>query len=418
MSNTSENSAAVAALLSTPLIKPSLVSSAYGPLKHILYSYPKYNPEVTVYKRVFRDLIQKLPKYTKLSIWVHEDERIKKDLEQILKDETVSYAYASDRASFLGRGVAEPKVMLLTGVVREFSVWAQDPFQVVNDLNKRENGVHLVQPERFFDIGDGDKFATDLSDFDGINTHKTPISFHGGNTLTGDDFFFIGKADFRQTMNKLKQEHNLELEDAVKLTFEAYKKHLDSDRKMILISSEKYNEFGDLIYDPYQQSRKSLHQKKGFDQPIEHIDLYVSIAGKDDDGKQVVLVANPVSLEPVDEFTARALASQYTKTAANLEELGFKVVRNPMPKVKGDDGTIFDYHAYYNNCLVQIDEEHGKKVWLPQYGSDKFPALREYDQENQKIWKDLGFDPVPLTDFNDLSSQFGAVHCISKDLER
>ena len=65
-----------------------------------------------------------------------------------------------------------------------------------------------------------------------------------------------------------------------------------------------------------------------------------------------------------------------------------------------------------------------RKVYLPTYvenakrlGLD-VGLRREFDTEAQHIWESIGFDAVPLDGMEDLAHSFGAIHCITKVLDR
>ncbi|WP_414580773.1 hypothetical protein [Scytonema sp. PCC 10023] len=116
-----------------------------------------------------------------------------------------------------------------------------------------------------------------------------------------------------------------------------------------------------------------------------------------------------------------AIAEIFDDIAQNLQNLGFEVIRNPLPITYVDDAaskTRFWYFATANNSLVQIDTYNGNHVWLPTYGHGDWADLASIDAENKRIWEELGFVVHQLADFHPFAQNLGSVHCIKKYLER
>jgi hypothetical protein len=134
--------------------------------------------------------------------------------------------------------------------------------------------------------------------------------------------------------------------------------------------------------------------------------------------------------EPVEHD----LQNEFDAIAAQLEALGFDVVRTPLPYLPADeqgpyrvrlsDGRIVVvrgirtwYYATSNNCLVQIDGD-GRDVWLPTYGHETHEELANVDAEHKRIWESLGFTVHQLGNFHPFALRLGALHCIKKYLAR
>ena len=57
-------------------------------------------------------------------------------------------------------------------------------------------------------------------------------------------------------------------------------------------------------------------------------------------------------------------------------------------------------------------------MWLPTYGDREHPRLREVDQENERIWRGLGFTVDALPSFQVFARGLGAARCATKVLSR
>jgi hypothetical protein len=182
---------------------------------------------------------------------------------------------------------------------------------------------------------------------------------------------------------------------------------------------------------------------RGGRQPIFHIDMFLSLAGRAGGGpgaatsgtKYQLLVGDPgladrtLGWQPV----VHNLQSEFDAVGDQLRRLGFSVRRTPLPYVSVDlrgafsvevdgrqvevVGERFWYFATSNNCLVQIDGTH-KDVWLPTYGHAPFEELAATDAAHRRTWESLGFTVHQLGDFHLFAMRLGALHCIKKYLAR
>lgn len=184
-------------------------------------------------------------------------------------------------------------------------------------------------------------------------------------------------------------------------------------------------------------------------QPLFHIDMFLSLAGRDANGKYQILVGDP-SMAPMppsamsDSYT---MQNVYDAIADSLQSSGFTVIRNPLPLTFSKQTVKLEelnhseneklyriylelrnlgltevelrnwYFATSNNALVEITDTF-KRVWLPTYGYDEFKYLEDSDKKNQDIWENLGFEVTMLPNCHVLASGLGAVHCIQKYIER
>ena len=153
-------------------------------------------------------------------------------------------------------------------------------------------------------------------------------------------------------------------------------------------------------------------------QPIFHIDMFITPAGREEDGRYRVLVGDPsLAADLLGERVApHAMRPVFDSVAHVLERLGFEVIRNPLPLVYVDDPVErvrLWYFATANNALVEPG-----RVILPTYGHGAWESLEVVDRANADLWRSLGYEVVELVDCHPLAEALGVVHCIKKYLRR
>ncbi|HUG86045.1 MAG TPA: hypothetical protein VMM13_15890 [Euzebya sp.] len=361
-----------------------LPSSAHGALRHLLLCFPLEAARTPGYRRVYADLFAQLPSAVHLTILAHAD--AEGDLHGML---------ASAGRSGTTTVIPGPPDL-------DFSVWAQDPFLAVDG---GPAGPILLQPSSFQRRGD-DGIAAVLHRKQGLRLHRTAASFEGGNILVGDEFVLVGRDGTRRI------------------------EELSGDRRVVVVGT-------DLPVPPETMRPVAggdgrvelVHAGASPSQPLGHIDMFVSLAGRGDSGRYRLLVGSP---DMADEILGRpplpdALGPLFDDVADRLAAEGFEVIRNPLPLTYGDgrraiDGVPHDVRIWYfasaNNCLVQIDPMEGNHVWLPTYGHRGWQELAATDQANRQIWEGLGFTVHPLGSFHAFAQRHGALRCIVKTLQR
>ena len=162
----------------------------------------------------------------------------------------------------------------------------------------------------------------------------------------------------------------------------------------------------------------------GTRQPIFHIDMFVSLAGRGEDGRQRVLVGDPRAAAQLtrEPLQPHAMASVFDDIARDLARRGYAVTRTPLPLVYSDDPderVRSWYFATSNNVLVHAPGGARPSVYIPTYAHGPFAdTLAETDRANAEIWEGLGYDVVALGDFHPFALRLGAAHCIKKYLAR
>ncbi|MGH9224673.1 MAG: hypothetical protein ACRD2W_13050 [Acidimicrobiales bacterium] len=395
-------------LLDVRPAQPRLVSSAEGALRRLLLAIPDYAVASPPLAAIYGDLCGALGPDVALVILTHE--AVAADVRRMLA--------AAGRNAAGDMVVAAPDHLV-------FSVWAEDGYCVVTD--GEEDTTYLVEPYSFPRYGDG-LIAEFVSNATDLRKAQAPLYFQGGNVLIGDDFFFIGADYPAESLAYVGQVLAPAAgESPAALVRRLYGEYLDGGRRLIYV--------GSTVPVPIERERRVtidgerwtevLHagNDTGTAQPIFHIDMFVTLAGRGPDGRYRVLVGDPALAAQLtgERVQAHAMREVFDSIAAGLSRLGFAVIRNPLPLAYVDDPDArvrFWYFATANNALVQVSEAAGNHVYLPSYGHGGWASLRPVDDRNETIWRDLGFTTHVLGDCHPLAANLGSVHCIKKFLAR
>ena len=388
---------------------PSLVSSTYGTIEAVLMTLPAYVFLYPSYADPIRDLIAQLPSSCQYFILVPTDHR--NDLERWL-----TAANAHSRATI----VEAPPTMT-------FTVWAEDAYAAIRDVAGGITSAasrYLVEPAVFRRADDA-LIADEMARNTSLSQSQVKLYFQGGNILVGDDFWLLGM-DY--AINSLNLGYVVPQPSEGKLAAieRAYGQALDHSRKLHVIGSS--------VTVPHQQQvpivinnepwfeEVYVGNAQGTTQPLFHIDMFITLAGRSDDGKQIVVVGDPQAAADLLNTPLSRYAMQpiFNNIATKLTAAGFEVVRNPLPLVYQDEPARKIrrwYFATANNALVQTAEKD-RRVWLPTYGHGDWRELAATDRANADIWRHLGYSVHSLGDFHPFARNLGAVHCISKYLGR
>ncbi|MFK7749955.1 MAG: hypothetical protein AB8B65_16295 [Kordia sp.] len=393
---------------------PSIVSTANGKIEKIFFTIPSYaipinEREKNVYWDAYTDLFLNLPEHTYFLVLIHESSK-----------------------SFFERWISNARInpsRLEVGTIEDhlhFSVWAEDGYAITKDQNGQ---TWFTEPIKFPRYADG-QMAARAANISSLKSYKTPLYYQGGNILIGDNFFFIGADYPRNSLqnigNAISQPMDETPNDFIK---SLYKEYLDHKKELFYVGTalpvpeQTATEFelnGEIWTNVLNRGNK-----EGTTQPLFHIDMFISLAGRNSEGKYQILVGSPkLAEEIVGSLKAHkryAMQEIYDDIAENLAaNPEFDVIRNPLPLVYVDDEVRKErlwYFATANNCLVENDGTQ-KTVWLPTYGHGSWAELKATDTANRRIWENLGYKVNMLVDFHPFASNLGAVHCISKYLER
>ena len=247
--------------------------------------------------------------------------------------------------------------------------------------------------------------------------------------MVGDDFWLIG-ADYPDVSVERGYIVPNAAETARDCAVAAYRTTLDTARRLIPIASrlavpgfeDCYLERTTVVSgEPWTEviHRGNADYTK---QPLYHIDLFLSLAGRDDHGRFTILVGDPrLAAEILDlPLPDHAMVEVFDDIAEQLAATpDFRVLRNPLPLIHVDEPAerLREwYFASANNVLVQ--DRPAREVWLPSYGHPPWPELKATDAANVKIWRSLGYKVHLLPDCHPLAYCLGGPNCLKKVLRR
>jgi hypothetical protein len=402
---------AVTAATATAMLRgeprsPALVATADGAIARMLLTIPGYaaGGEDNPYALVYRDLLAKLPAEIELVILTHD-------------------AAAATVGAWLGAAArgAHARVVA-TDDFLGFSVWAEDGYAVVTE---EDGSAAFVEPAAFPRYGDA-LVAERVAAAVDMGLFQAPLHLQGGNVLIGDDFFFVGVDYPLLTFAEgiLTAPPGTAEEEVIRAV---YRRYLDAERRFVPVGTTlpvppaAMREFR-LDGETWQEELYAGNAP-GTRQPIFHIDMFVSLAGRAADGRYRVLVGDPREAARLtgEPLQPHAMAEAFDDIARGLAARGFDVGRAPLPLVYEDDPQArlrSWYFATSNNALVHAPAGGRPTVLLPTYGHGPFEALRETDRRHAEIWTGLGYDVVALADFHPFARNLGAAHCIKKYLAR
>lgn len=397
----------VESLMDAKPARPSLVGSVEGAIDRLLLTVPAYAVRSRPLSSVYRHLLGQLPEAISIVTLTHES--VQADVAAWMSDS------GREQHSTI---VAVPDHL-------NFSIWAEDGYVVITDSDG--GGTYLLEPFSFPRYGDS-LIADFVANATDLHNTQAPLYFQGGNVLIGDDFFFIG-ADY--PANSLAYVHQTitpaQGETPAGLVRRLYGEYLDTERRLFYV--------GSTIPVPEQQERAVrldgedwtelvyMGNQPGTAQPLFHIDMFVSLAGRGDDGRYRLLVGDPrLAAEILGlPMYPHAMVEVFDNVARTVERMGFDVRRNPLPLVYVDDERLRQrrwYFATSNNALVETSPTSGPTVYLPTYAYGAWASLSATDEANRTVWAELGFATVALGDFHPFAENLGAVHCIKKYLGR
>jgi hypothetical protein len=395
------------------LDEPALISSAHGAIKQVLLTLPDDlllddDGRSVGMVSTIKNLLQLLPPEVQFIIVTNDSSQLR--LGKLLSDLVLT-----DRSQ---------QIQLDDSF--DFTIWAEDPYAICLDL--ADGDKFFVEPSSFFRREDAliADFVANRTVFD--NT-RARLHFQGGNILVGDKFWLLGMDSIIESHNngEIEPRPNEKLLDAAR---RKYSETLDRERLMIPVGSrlpvrgfpQRFFKREFQMNGETWQEKLFFGNKDGTVQPIFHIDMFLTLAGRDAGGRYRILVGDPREAAEIlnQEIQPHAMVEIFDDIADQFRALDFDVIRNPLPLTYDDDEherLRTWYFATANNALVEITAT-SKQVWLPTYGHDKWPELAATDERNLEIWQNLGFTAHKLGDFNPFASQLGAAHCIKKYLVR
>ena len=425
------------------LQKPTLVSSFRDRIDTILLAFPNYGIEQPALATAYESLVRALRVGTRFIVVHHKSgvRRVRKWFNAAGHPQSnVTYVPLPDYVSFTD--------------------WAEDAYVSLADGS--DGSAYLMEPWEFPRAGDA-LIAEAVQEYTDIDAAQAPLIFQGGNCLVGDDFWLLGKDYFADSLDLIAGDR-APVEKPDRKTPEAFlrslfKDYVDAERQLIVVGTRK-----EIPVRQYYATRDGKQffldlasGGAGLFQPIFHIDMFITLVGRNPHGEFEVLVGSPgMADEMLGTTSPFSLDDVYDSIAKDLSGQRFKVTRNPLvhrPTVAqtmtlgrlrelatnptdealldavkelealgGKDATkvrVRDWHhVTWNNCLVENSDSVGRHVYLPTFGHRPNSDLRKIDASMTKLWSGLGFQVHSLADFNEFARRQGVVHCIKKYIRR
>ena len=314
----------------------------------------------------------------------------------------------------------------------DFMMWAEDPYVAGLD----ESGRHALLEPDDFDRSADDLIATLIAPHAALARRRSPLIFEGGNILVGDTFYLVGADHLLATWTWVSVHTKLQDPDSDQIQHAIRRDFLDPGRQVHFLGCNDFlmsdQSISTAVLDSHGhpmlvQEHIAICSPSNTLQPIFHLDMFVTLAGRDtENGKFRILVGDPklaadvAGIDLPDHGQAKAFDEIAAKLAAHKD---FCVIRNPLPYVFRDydvDGSHFRwrYYASSNNAIVQDCEKAGRRVWLPSFGFDPWCELKATDAMNRAIWESLGYEVTMMPNCHELAENMGVLHCLKKFLNR
>ena len=427
-------------------------SSVHGQIKLMLVAYPVYGSKELIYKNTLNDLLEKMP-HTDFLIFT-ECPPGTGMVAPRYKHMGVHLEEMQGKYEKTGR-----KIHYVRSRFNHFSCWVRDPFLMGYAVSDQLGSLKSVciEPNEFlreYGASMAGPSATDAQIADEIvgqhdqypiSLLNSPLVFHGGNVLVGDDFILIGKDYFnieRKMRKLMASEKNPVWEGLqvsvntqdIKKDFQHWLSPKDK-KKIIVLGKKRPNSFAESVFDETQQDifgRCPIGKK----QPFFHLDLFLTLVGrKSEKAPYRVLIGRVVNASDIQnpELENNIIQPWNTWIDQIGEELiqsGFEVSYLPMPLTYGKHRDFTNRRDWfvlsYNNCLVEISKSE-KKAWMPTYGTklaDHEPfildtnRLADFDQQAEQCFRDLGFEVHTLMNYLPHMLYGGSVHCLTNCLLR
>lgn len=349
-----------------------LLDDAYGRIRQVLLTLPGF--AVDDIEEPVRSVLAGFPEYVRFDI--------------------LTSAEAKGRVAAWVEGRAEAHIHAAPEGL-DFTHWARDALVAV----ETGAGPRVLISEKFGRRDDA-AAARALAEAAGVEVRETHIALDGGNLLAQGGDVLVGRELFEAGADSL---------DA------------GSARRVIALGTATARPAETVVDSQILptgwRERRRTGVGKGQVQPLFHIDLFVSPAGKTPEGRPRWLVGCPrlgarhLGLEMPDH----ADAELFDEVAANLADTGAEVIRNPQPLIWTDwpDKRLRTWHHFpVNNVIVEIEAKAQPRVWLPHFACEAWQELARIDAANRAIWEGLGFGVTPVTGCLALAERRGALRCM------
>lgn len=425
-----------------------LISDSKGKIKHLVFQFVDWGRVGDELLNAYSTIIDSMESDVKFTFLTRNEEENNK-IKELLKDKK------------------NPERFNVITTDRDITMWTRDsmiPTKASEKETGKKNQTVILMPNR--SIGETyleeERSAVRALEekFPDFKSQKLDdIYIDGGDIMYGPAGIFVGQGSIDKTIQGLKRKS--ESDPDFKFYIINYYEQ-KTGKKVTEEKTEGKKPAGEVSFEEaIRETLPDLLEQKfnsklyiiGRDdpstdrvesQPVFHIDMCVTQLDK-----KTVLLADPKIAadtlkklkeenpdeyeKQIEEFCSSAGISRHTcemwleRSSArytyseedtnfdaarkHLESEGFKVIS--IPYISGSSHRI--PYMTYNNCLMNDytaeDGRHVKQVFLPTYG------LKAVDDQAIKIYKDLGYEVIPL-DFNDTAKLQGALRCISQVLDK
>lgn len=311
--------------------------------------------------------------------------------------------------------------------------WARDAFL----MGEWNGNPVIIEPFLAQKAGERN-LAEQVGSYSAIPIQPTNLLIEGGNVLVGSDYALVGKdllvRNIEQYLGGLGKDakgnpdwYSEMSQKHVYQTTQAFKELLGVNH-LIWVGSEYPKPI------PFLGSQQGKEQY----QPFFHIDLFLTLGGLQENGKELVFVANftlprrgtdgtytdsphlaghwrehYASLEALDAFL-NDIREQLKDAENLLPGPEFEVVDLPIGIEVDANGELTLYS--FNNCLVEWYYPV-RKITFPEYNH-----TQQWKDLLSKIKQDLSrqFTVIRTVDFNfsDTAASHGSLHCLTQVLKR
>jgi hypothetical protein len=341
----------------------------------------------------------------------------------------------------------EFEVITEIGLPLVHSEWAQDGFCVLVHDAQTQVLLQSLSSRRFLDQFVSYELA--LKRKLSMYLMPTLTEWEGGNVLVGDKFALVGKNTLASNWQKTIQQ----LQDSDRADQILISKAFD------LMKQDMEAQLGleEVIWVGYPNVRRDLMNQKHFCyQPLFHIDLFLTLGGKDAAGSEILFLSDP-SLgwallrsaglhdfigptglvacdgEPLTEQMVAYSICRDTNdffdayNKSSMAKRQFRLVSLPMLI---EAGVVYSW----NNCLVEVANE-SSKAFVPNYimadaGSRALvpsevrmnQKMRVLQDAVERIMQEQGIREIVWTGHGIFMQHFsrrkGSLHCLTKVLRR
>ncbi|MEM0996721.1 MAG: hypothetical protein AAGN35_06570 [Bacteroidota bacterium] len=314
---------------------------------------------------------------------------------------------------------------LQRGIPINHSEWAQDPFCVLARENCDSVFLQPLFSRRYMD-----KFISlDLASRRELSmlVRPTDLLLEGGNMLAGDGYMLIGKDTLAQNVLRHLERNRIER----------------ADQDLVAAIEARFREaLGvETIWVGFDRAHPNWQRETDQTfQPAFHLDLFLTLGGKDSDGRRIILVGDPTLAEnmlreagirPERIRISRAAKDQFARLDEFWERYTgqrpahwpeFKIVKVPLYIDR-------NIPMPFNNGIVETWK--GERIaYLPEYEvtaeADRYerlnPIFSVLKPPVEALLLAHGFDRIrwvgPGNHFRNLALMRGSLHCITKVLKR